>query len=50
MTEQNGDHLLDLLLDLRIIVIGNIHTAPNPTSLAQSTLQFKTRMNITIKT
>ena len=31
-------------------IIRNIYTAPNPTRLAQSTSQFKTRTNITIKT
>ena len=32
------------------MIIRNIYIAPNPTRLAQSISQFKTRMNITIKT
>ena len=34
----------------KTIIISNIYIAPNPKRLAQSTSQFKTRMNITIKT
>ena len=33
-----------------VIIIRNIYIAPNPTRLGQSSSQFKTRMNITIKT
>ena len=33
-----------------IVIIHNTYIEPNPTRLAQSTSQFKTRMNITIKT
>ena len=35
---------------LLIITICNSYMAPNPTRLAQSTSQFKTRMNVRIKT
>ena len=34
----------------KIIIKSNIYIAPNPTRLAQSTSQLKTRMNITVKT
>ena len=33
-----------------IITIRNTYTAPNPTRLAESTSQFKTRMDIRINT
>ena len=40
----------DLLIIIVIIIIRNTYIAPNPTRLAQSTSQFKTRMNIRINT
>ena len=42
-------HAGHLDVDL-IIIIRNTYIAPNPTRLAQSTSQFKTRMNIRINT
>ena len=39
----------DIIIMQYIIIIRNIYIAPNPTRLAQSTSQFKTRMNITVK-
>ena len=41
--EEKGEHII-------IIIICNSYIAPNPTRLAQSTLQFKTRMDIRINT
>ena len=37
-------------LDVIIIIIRNSYIAPNPTRLAQSTSQFKIRMDIRINT
>ena len=41
---ENGNHTII------IIIIRNSYIAPNPTRLTQSTSQFKTRMDIRIKT
>ena len=56
--KQNVDQLeqvqrqaaLFILIMIIIIIIRNTYIAPNPTRLAQSTSQFKTRMNIRMNT
>ena len=42
--------VLIILILIKMIIIHNTYIAPNPTRLAQSTPQFKTRSIITIKT
>ena len=49
-TVRHVNVLIILILMKMIIIIHNTYIAPNPTRLAQSTSQFKTRSIITIKT